>query len=175
MVVEGDAIVAIDFIKVFVTGRMGSPKFVNAARATGELIKKSGKFTILAQDSHNINDPEIAIWGPHAMEGTEEAETVPELIGMGEVIKKHTYDSFYGTNLERVLKGRGAKDIIFCGVVTDICVVHSVASAFFRGFSPIVVEECTDTYSQSQKRRTLEYMKKNYGAKVISLSDILAK
>jgi nicotinamidase-related amidase len=175
MVVEGDAIVAIDFINVFVTGKMGYPRFGNAARATRELIEKSGKFTILAQDCHKMDDPEITIWGPHAMEGTEEAETVPELKGMGMVIKKHTYDSFYGTDLERILKERGARDIIFCGVVTDICVVHSVASAFFMGFSSIVVEECTDTYSQAQKKRTLEYMKKNYGVKVISLPDIIAK
>jgi len=48
-------------------------------------------------------------------------------------------------------------------------------SAFFRGFYPIVVEECTDTYSSAEKRRTLDYMQKNYGASIISLSDILAK
>lgn len=175
MVVDFDAIVAIDFINVFVTGTFGAPKFRKAVRATRELIEKSGKFTILAQDSHRRGDPEMAVWGPHAMEGTQESKTVSELRDLGTIVKKRTYDAFYDTNLERLLIERGAKNIIFCGVVTDICVAHSVASAFFRGFNPIIVEECTETYSPSTKKKVIEYMKKNYGAKIISLPEIIGK
>ncbi len=175
MVVRFDAIVSIDFINEFVTGKLGSPKFTKAVEATRKLIGRSGKFTILVQDSHKPEDPEIRVWGPHAIEGTQESETVPELKGLGIVIKKRTYDAFFGTDLETTLRNRGAESIVFCGVVTDICIIHSVASAFFRGFLPIVVEECTDTYSSAEKERTLEYMRKNYGANIISLTDILAK
>lgn len=175
MVVRADAIVVIDLIEVFVTGRFGSPKFAKTVKNTRKLIEKSGIFTILAQDSHSMKDPEIGVWGIHAMRGTEETETVPELRNVARVVEKHTYDAFYGTDLEKILKERKAKNIIFCGVVTDICIIHSVASAFFRGFSPIIVKECTDTYSPTIKRSALEYMRKNYGAKIISLSDIIGK
>jgi nicotinamidase-related amidase len=175
MVVNIDAIVAIDFINVFVTGRMGDRKFEGAVSATRKLIDKTGKFTVLAQDYHSKDDPEIPIWGPHAMAGTEESETVPLLKGKGTVVRKRTYDAFYNTNLEEILKERGFKDIAFCGVVTDICVVHTVASAFFRGFRPVVPIECTDTFSEDVKKIFLEYMKKNYGAKVISITDIIGQ
>ncbi|MEM0126942.1 MAG: isochorismatase family cysteine hydrolase [Thermoplasmatales archaeon] len=175
MVVTIDAIVAVDFINVFVSGRMGSQKFQRTVSATKSLIEGSKKFTILVQDSHRPEDPEISIWGPHAMEGSSEAETVPELIGYGPIIRKRTYDAFYGTELEATLKNRGFKQIAFCGIVTDICVAHTVASAFFRGFSPIVPRECTDTYSDDVKEKTLRYMEKNYGAKIISVGDIIGK
>jgi nicotinamidase-related amidase len=175
MVVDFDAIVSIDLIEEFVTGKLGRPKYKKVVKSTKELIERSQKFTVLVQDSHTSEDPEMRVWGKHAMKGTSAAETVKELRGVGEVIRKHTYDAFFNTSLERTLKERGAKKIVFCGVVTDICIVHSVASAFFRGFDPIVVEECTDAVSSAQKRRTLEYMKKNYGAKIISLTDILGK
>ncbi len=173
MVVDFDAIVSIDLINEFVTGRLGHPKFEEVVRYTKELIEKSGKFAVLVQDSHREGDPEMAVWGRHAMEGTHESETVPELKGVKVVIKKRTYDAFYKTGLDELLRKRGAKRLVFCGVVTDICVVHSVASAFFRGFTPIVVEECTDTYSPDTKKKVLEYMSKNYGAKVISFTEII--
>ncbi|MCL5874584.1 MAG: cysteine hydrolase [Candidatus Thermoplasmatota archaeon] len=175
MVVDFDAIVSIDLIEEFVSGKLGKPKYKKVVRSTKELIERSRKFTVLVQDSHTRGDPEIRVWGRHAMQGTSASETVQDLKGVGPVIKKHTYDAFFGTRLERVLKEKGAKRVVFCGVVTDICIIHSVASAFFRGFSPIVVEECTDAASPAQKRRALEYMKKNYGANIISLTDILGK
>ncbi len=175
MVVSFDAIVSIDFINEFVTGKLGNPKFTKAVEATKKLIESSGKFTVLVQDSHKPDDPEMRVWGSHAMEGTRDSETVPELKGLGLVIRKRSYDAFFGTNLETTLRERGAERIVFSGVVTDICIVHSVASGLFRGFLPIIVEECTDTYSPAVKKRTLEYMRKNYGANIISLTDILGK
>ncbi|MEM0127951.1 MAG: isochorismatase family cysteine hydrolase [Thermoplasmatales archaeon] len=175
MVVNIDAIVAIDFINVFVSGRMGSPKFESSVESTRDLIAHTKKFTVLVQDAHRPDDTEISVWGPHAMAGTDEAQTVPALRGMGEVIYKNTYDAFYKTGLEEILKGKGFKEIAFCGVVTDICVAHSVASSFFRGFHPIVPRECTDTFSDDAKERTLRYMEKNYGAKIISVADIIVK
>ncbi|MEM0135165.1 MAG: isochorismatase family cysteine hydrolase, partial [Thermoplasmatales archaeon] len=167
--------VGIDLINDFVTGKLGRPRFKKVVKSTRDLIESSGKFTVLVQDSHFKGDPEMKIWGNHAMEGQKGSETVPELKGIAEVIKKHTYDAFFNTSLEDVLRERGAKRVVFCGVVTDICIVHSVASAFFRGFHPIIVEECTDAFYPSQKRKAIEYMRKNYGAKIISLSDIISK
>lgn len=175
MVVDFDAIVAIDLIDEFVTGKLGRPKFKRVVKATKELIERSGKYTVLVQDSHTPEDPEMRVWGEHAMEGTAASETVSSLKGIAPVIRKRTYDAFFETGLEGDLSKRKARRVVFCGVVTDICVVHTVASAFFRGFFPIVVEECTDTYSSVKKRTTLDYMEKNYGANIISLADILEK
>lgn len=173
MVVEVDAIVAVDLINVFVDGRLGSDKFRSVVTETKKVIKKSNLFTILVQDEHDINDPEISVWGEHAMKGSQEAETVLELRGIAKVIKKSTYDAFYNTELEQVLHSKKARNVLFCGVVTDICIVHSVASAFFRGFHTTVARECTATYSETVKNRALEYMTKNYGTRVISVEEML--
>lgn len=173
MVVDVDAIVVVDLINVFVEGRLGSKKFKSVVRETRRVMESSGKFTVFVQDSHHPGDAEISVWGEHAMEGTEEAETVSELKGMAQVIRKRTYDAFYKTGLEELLRSKNAKNILFCGVVTDICIVHTVASAFFAGFSPIVAKECTSTYSEKEKNRVLGYMAKNYGAKIISVREII--
>ncbi len=175
MVVSLDAIVVIDFVNDFVSGKLGDPKFVKAVHATRDLITKSGKFIVFVQDAHHPEDPELEIWGPHSMDGTYGAETVQELKGMAQVIKKRTYDAFFNTPLEAVLMENKAKKVLFCGVVTDICIIHSVSSSFFRGFKPIIAEECTDTYSPTSKKRALNYMAKNYGAKIISVRDIEGK
>jgi nicotinamidase-related amidase len=173
MVVDIDAIVVVDLIEVFVNGKMGDRKFKGVVEQTNRVISETKKFAVLVQDAHRSEDPEMNIWGEHAMDGSKEAETVEELKWVKPVLKKRTYDAFFNTELEMLLRARNAKNLLFCGVVTDICIVHSVASAFFRGFNTIVARECTSTYSEDDKRDTLEYMAKNYGTKIISITDIL--
>lgn len=172
MVVDIDAIVVVDMINVFVSGKMGSPRYKNIPANIRDIITKLKKEVILVQDSHIPDDFEIRIWGPHAMEGTLEAETVPELKGLGTVIKKRTYDAFFGTDLEKMLKKIGAKNILFCGLVTEICIQNTVASAFYRGFQPIIIRECTDSSDDFTKNYALSYMERIYGAKIISRTDI---
>lgn len=172
MVVKIDAVVVIDMINVFVTGKMGSKRYREVPGNIRDVIEKLGKFTVLVQDSHHEDDPEIKLWGMHAMEGTDEAETVPELRGNWPVLMKRTYDAFFGTDLEAILKNHSAKDVLFCGLVTDICIQNTVASAFFRGFNPVVIRECTDSIDEFTKDYSLSYMRRIYGAKIISKRDI---
>ncbi len=172
MVVKIDAVVIIDMINVFVSGKMGSERYKDIPRNIRYVAHKLNKLTILVQDAHNPSDPELRIWGEHAMEGSNEAETVQELKGIGITIKKRTYDAFYGTDLENRLRGIGAIDILFCGLVTDICVQNTVASAFFKGFKPIVMRECTDSVDDFTRDYSLSYMERIYGAKIISKTDI---
>jgi len=172
MVVNIDAIVVVDMINVFVSGKMGSERYRDIPRNIKDTIVKLNKITFLVQDSHVPTDPEIKIWGPHAMAGSFEAETVPELKGMGILIKKNTYDAFFNTDLEDKLKEVGASNVLFCGLVTDICLQNTVASAFFRGFNPIIVKECTDSVDDFTRDYSLSYMERIYGAKIISKTDI---
>jgi nicotinamidase/pyrazinamidase len=46
-------------------------------------------------DHHTLNDPEFRMFPPHCIEGTEEAELIPELAQYpGEIIPKRTFSSF---------------------------------------------------------------------------------
>ena len=51
-------------------------------------------------DHHAPDDPEFKMFPPHCIEGTTEAELIPELAQYeGEIIPKRTFSSFFDTHL----------------------------------------------------------------------------
>jgi isochorismate hydrolase len=64
------------------------------------------------------------------------------------VMRKTQYDAFYGTDLERRLKAAGAKSIVVCGVMTDLCCETTARSAFVRGFDILFCADGTATTSE---------------------------
>lgn len=129
------AILVIDMINDFVVGKYGSEqarrivpilkRFLNWAR-----VKKIP--IIYVQDTHSPYDPELKIWGKHAMKETPGCETVRELSrGPKDIlVKKNTFSGFYRTKLESLLKKLRVKRLILTGITTDICVKHAAADAF---------------------------------------------
>jgi maleamate amidohydrolase len=57
-------------------------------------------------------------------------------------VEKPTFDGFFNTNLENILKEADIKQVFSCGLITSACVQHTVHGAFARGFCPIVFEDC---------------------------------
>ena len=90
-----------------------------------ELAKGSKIFYLC--DQHDRDDPEFAIFPPHAIESTVESEIIPELSKYrGKIIPKKTYSLFYGTTLEKELKELKPETVVICGVCTHICILHGV-------------------------------------------------
>lgn len=120
-----------------------------------------------ACDHHIPNDPEFAIFPPHAIEGTTEAEVIPELAKYpGEIVPKRHYSAFYGTRLDERLKERRAEKLIVCGVATNICVMYTVADAWNRGYEIEVPVDCVASLNERAHRYALEHMEKVLGAKL---------
>ncbi|MBP0443300.1 isochorismatase family protein [Roseomonas sp. SSH11] len=57
------------------------------------------------------------------------------------LIQKPRYGGFSGTQLEMMLRARGIRDILFCGVATNVCVESTLREAFHREFWPVLVED----------------------------------
>jgi nicotinamidase-related amidase len=95
---------------------------------------------IYTQDWHQADDPEFAVWGTHAVQGTWGAEIVQELAPAPRdvVVRKLRYDGFYGTSLEEELQERGVDTVIVTGTVSNVCVLHTAGSAALRGLRIIV-------------------------------------
>ncbi len=74
------------------------------------------------------------------------------------VMHKEKYSAFYNTNLKQYLEDRDIEVIFFCGVVTNVCVESSVRDAYHHGFFPIVVSDCTASYSDQYKESSLEIL-----------------
>ncbi|MGC9771760.1 Isochorismate hydrolase [Fervidobacterium changbaicum] len=57
-------------------------------------------------------------------------------------IEKETYDAFYQTNLDELLKTHGINQLIITGVMTHLCCETTARSGFVRGYEIVMVEDC---------------------------------
>ena len=123
-------------------------------------------------DHHLPDDPEFKMFPPHCVEGTEEAELIPELSQYpGEIIPKRTFSSFYNTPLDKRLKEIKPDTIVVCGVTTHICVLQAVIDARNRGYEVEVPVDCVASFDKKAHFFALDYMEKVLGAKLIRPAD----
>jgi nicotinamidase-related amidase len=103
------------------------------ARAAGTLI-------VYIQDWHRPDDPEFSIWGPHAIQESKGTQVIPELAPAPRdfVIRKRTYDPFFATDLDLLLRQKRIQNLVITGTVANICVLHAAASASLRGYQVVV-------------------------------------
>ncbi len=167
------AIIVVDMINDFVTGKLGTDRAVKIVPNVAALLKKARKQgipVIYLRDAHTAADREMSIWGEHAMKGTGGSEIVPQLTPEKNdiVIEKKWYSGFVDTDLQGHLKKLGVDTLIFVGVSTDICVQNNVGHAYFSGYKTIVLEDCTASIDESSQAQAIKYMKTIYGAEITS-------
>ena len=132
-----------------------------------EIEKASGSNIIFIVDTHDPDDLEFQMFPVHCVRGTEECEVIPELVEYATVIlPKRRYSAFYKTNLTEQLCTLKPKNIIICGVCTDICIMHTVADARNRDYTVTVPTNCVATFDQEAHRYALRHMEKILGAKL---------
>jgi ureidoacrylate peracid hydrolase len=77
--------------------------------------------------------------------GTWNTEIVSELAPQpGDlVVSKNRYSGFYETHLDATLRTRIVKYLIFTGCTTSVCVESTLRDAMFRGYSCMLLSDCT--------------------------------
>ncbi|HKQ25850.1 MAG TPA: cysteine hydrolase [Burkholderiales bacterium] len=92
-------------------------------------------------------------------------DIVPELYpAAGEpVIDKPGKGAFYATDLELILRDRGIKTLIVCGVTTEVCVNTSVREANDRGYECVVLADCVGSYFPEFQKAALAMIKAQGG------------
>ncbi|MBU4374388.1 MAG: cysteine hydrolase [Euryarchaeota archaeon] len=172
------ALIIVDMINDFVTGKLGSPRAREIVPNIAALIKKAREQRIpivYLRDAHSSNDNELAIWGEHAMKGTQGSEIIPGLKPEKKdiIIEKKWYSGFVDTGLPQTLKKIGADTLIFTGVSTDICVQNNVGHAYFSGYKTIVPRDCTASIDEESHEQALKYMKNIYGTEITTSDKVL--
>jgi nicotinamidase-related amidase len=118
-------------------------------------------------DRHEPDDLEFKMFPRHCVEGTAEAEIIPELSKYpGEIIPKKRYSGFFGTLLEDKLKEFQPERVIVCGVLTNICVLHTVADARNRDYTVEVPVDGVASPDEEAHRFALKHMKEVLGGKL---------
>ena len=171
------AVVVVDMINEFVTGKFGSAragKIIPAVSLLCDRARTGGAPVFYVRDAHQPGDPELKLWGKHAMAGTHASEIVSALSPRpGDIVfDKRQYSAFPATGLDGALRDRGVSAIYFGGISTDICVQHNVADAFFRGYRTYVVRECVESLDARAKNTSLKYMESIYGTKIVELERV---
>jgi len=92
-------------------------------------------------------------------------DIVPELYpAAGEpVIDKPGKGAFYATDLELILRDRGIRTLIVCGVTTEVCVHTSVREANDRGYECVVLSDCVGSYFPEFQKAALAMIKAQGG------------
>ena len=106
-----------------------------------------------------------AAMGRLLVRGEPGHDIIPELYPVaGEpVIDKPGKGAFYATDLDAILKHRGIRQLIVCGVTTEVCVNTSVREANDRGFDCLVLEDCVGSYFPKFQAAGLDMIKAQGG------------
>jgi len=175
------AVIVIDMINDFVTGVFKSDraaKIIPNIKALLEYTRKQKVPIVYATDAHLPNvDPEFDVWGSHAVAGSRGAEIIDELKphkGDFRVLKRK-YSAFQGTDLDQLLRELKIDTVILTGVVTDICIQHTAADAFFRGYKIIVPKDCVQAVDAKTQEEAIRYIKKAYGPEITTSKELVKK
>lgn len=80
-----------------------------------------------------------------------------------EIVVKHRYGGFTGTNLDLILRSHGIKTVILTGAATNVCVESTARETYMHDYYLVFVSDCTATMSQDAHDYTLKMIDQYFG------------
>jgi nicotinamidase-related amidase len=175
------AVIVTDMINDFVTGVFKSDRaarIVPNINALLDYARKQKAPVVYATDAHLPGvDPEFDVWGKHAEAGSWGAEIIDELKpkkGDFRVFKRK-YSAFQGTDLDLMLRELNVDTVVLTGIVTDICIQHTAADAFSRGYKIVIPKDCVEAADAATQEAAIKYMQKVYRPVITTSKELLKK
>jgi len=171
------ALIIVDMLNDFVDGRLANPKAQAIIAPLQRLLahaRDEGWVVVFSNDAHQPDDPELRVWGEHAMAGTREAEVIPQLAPReGEIVSpKRVYGAFDFTGLDERLKEREVDEVVITGQHTHICVRHSSYGALIRGYAITIPRDAVCGFEGVDEEEALAYLEMAYGAKIATVGEL---
>jgi biuret amidohydrolase len=79
------------------------------------------------------------------------------------VVDKPGKGAFYATDLDSILRNRGIRQLVVCGVTTEVCVNTTVREANDRGYDCLVLQDCVGSYFPRFQEAALDMIKAQGG------------
>ena len=153
------------------TSTMGSYR-ANVGRAV-HYAHKAGVSVIYCNDQHIPGlDKELALWGDHGIK--DQMRIIPEIhVHEGDlIIPKRRYSGFFQTDLDLTLRELGVTTLLVVGADTNVCVLHTLADAYYLGYETIVVEDATTTFLIGTQEDGIEHFVKCFGSQIVSVDGV---
>ena len=171
------ALIIVDMLNDFVDGKLANPKAQGIIEPLQRLLghaRDEGWVVVFSNDAHQPDDPELRVWGEHAMAGTPEADVIPQLEPRdGEIVSpKRVYSAFDFTGLDEQLKERGVDEVVITGQHTHICVRHSSYGALIRGYGITIPRDAVCGFEGVDEDEALAYLEMAYGATVTTIDEL---
>ncbi len=167
------ALIVVDMQVDFVSpkGKLVVPEARKTVPAIRNLIAQARKARvplIFTQDWHRPKDPEFLIWPPHCVEGSRGAKIIRELNPQPKdyFVLKRTYDAFFGTDLDLLLRQRGIHNLVITGTVSNICVLHTAGSARLRSYEVFVPADAISSLTPFDQAAALRQISFIYQGKI---------
>ncbi|MGD9897328.1 MAG: cysteine hydrolase family protein [Candidatus Methylacidiphilaceae bacterium] len=172
-----EAVIVVDMLDDFVRGKLATGRETTVVEPVATLLsaaRKAKRPVVYVGDAHLPRDPELRVWGEHAMKGSEGARIISELTPQSGdyVLEKRTYSAFFETGLDSLLRSLEVDKAILTGLHTHLCIRHSAADAFFRGYRIEVPIDCVTAFTEAEQGSGLEYLHRQYGVELITSSDL---
>lgn len=150
-----------------------------------EFFKKKNFLIVATRDWHPPDHISFknygGIWPPHCIRGTKGAEFHPELklpsntiiISKATEKDKEAYSGFEGTELDKILKNKGIKEVYICGLATDYCVKHTALDAIKLGYKTYILTDAVKgvNVNPGDSEKALKELKEK-GAFLITFKDL---
>jgi ureidoacrylate peracid hydrolase len=128
-------------------------------------LRDRGGAVICVADRHEPGDREFAKRTPHCLAGSWGAQIVPELRPEpgDRIVPKRRYSSFFGTDLDLLVRELGVTALVVAGVVTNICVRSTVHDAFFLGYDVVVARDAVAATGTREQESSLWDIETHFG------------
>jgi nicotinamidase-related amidase len=174
------ALVVVDMQNDFAhpDGALYAPPSGEAVEPILELVERADSAdvpVVYTQDVHtdeqfeNVNYyDEYERWGRHVEKNSWGAEILDELQReqyADKVVEKNTYNAFHETDLDDWLDENGITDLVICGTLANVCVLHTASGAGLRDYRPVVVEDALGYIEEGDREYAVEHTDWLFGEK----------
>ena len=174
---DSTALVVVDMQNGFChpDGSLYAPGSEAAVEPVADLVERARAADVQVVFTRDVHPPEqfedahyydeFERWGEHVLEDSWEADLVEELSvhESDHVVEKHTYDAFHETELDGWLTARGIDDLVICGTLANVCVLHTAGSAGLRDYRPVLVEDAVGCIEEDHREYALDHAEFLFG------------